>query len=428
MNSLIALPALVKVLGAFILILTLNRLKTPLSLALVIGGLGLGLAMDMPLADIARAMAKSVIDPQVLALIVIVAVILVLSRLMSESGQLDRIVTSFTHVIRGERIAGAVMPALIGLLPMPGGALFSAPMVDSACKNSQVEPEIKTVINYWFRHIWETWWPLYPGVVLAVSLLAVEPWRFILFQAPMTLFAALAGALCLLRRLPASRPNPGSEKEARGSWRDFLREVRPITLLVFTVPAVTLFELITGVNLPAMTSIFLGLGLCLAWIIRQNRIAPAQAAKAVANRTSATLILIVIGVMAFKGVLIDSQAVAGIQVELVHYGIPPLLVLMVVPFLSGMVTGIAIAFVGSSFPLIVPLIAQKQGLDYLAHASLAYAFGYMGMMLSPVHICFLVTNRFFSSSLLKSYRYLAPTALVFLAPVLAILGLIILLH
>jgi hypothetical protein len=44
--------------------------------------------------------------------------------------------------------------------------------------------------------------------------------------------------------------------------------------------------------------------------------------------------------------------------------------------------------------------------DFFIHASLAYASGYMGMMLSPVHICFLVSKDYFKASLLASYRHL----------------------
>ena len=30
--------------------------------------------------------------------------------------------------------------------------------------------EDKVVINYWFRHVWEMAWPLYPGIILTVAL------------------------------------------------------------------------------------------------------------------------------------------------------------------------------------------------------------------------------------------------------------------
>jgi len=36
----------------------------------------------------------------------------------------------------------------------------------------------------------------------------------------------------------------------------------------------------------------------------------------------------------------------------------------------------------------------------------AYTFRYMGMMLSPVHLCFLVTKNYFKAGLARSYQYL----------------------
>lgn len=61
---------------------------------------------------------------QTISLFLIVGFILILSRLMKESGHLDRIVESFGKLSKDDRTASLVMPALIGLLPMPGGALF----------------------------------------------------------------------------------------------------------------------------------------------------------------------------------------------------------------------------------------------------------------------------------------------------------------
>jgi len=43
---------------------------------------------------------------------------------------------------------------------------------------------------------------------------------------------------------------------------------------------------------------------------------------------------------------------------------------------------------------------------YLSWAALAYTYGYMGMMLSPVHLCLLVTKDYFKAGLARSYQYL----------------------
>ena len=412
-----SIPALVKVGAAFALIVGLNRFRLHLSAALFIGAAFLGLTMGMPPAGIAAAVFGALFDPGIAALLLIVAVILTLSRIMSDAGQMERIVTSFTRLTRDSRLAALVMPALIGLLPMPGGALFSAPMVETACREETVRPEVKTAVNYWFRHVWEYWWPLYPGVVLAVSLLEVEAWRFMLIQAPLTLFTLGAGILFIRPLLPRNAvETPGAGEGDRGAWPAFRREVRPITLVILALPAVWLFEAATGVKTPRLTAVFVGLGLCLLWVIVQNRPSAGQLARTLSNRSSIGLLLLICGIMAFKGVLMESHAVGLIQGEMVRFGIPPLAVLMAVPFLAGVITGVAVGFVGTAFPLVIALLAGRTGLDYLAHATLAYAFGYMGMMLSPVHVCFLVTRDYFHAGLGSAYRRLvAPVALVMAA-------------
>ena len=409
------LPAIVKVGLAFSMLLALHHFKVHLGLSLMLAGCLLGLLMGLSPVEVVTGLGGSLVAARTISLGLIVIIILVLSRLLSESGQLDRIVTSFTGLVHNVRVTSVFMPALIGLLPMPGGALFSAPMVESACRDSLVAPEDKTVINYWFRHIWEYWWPLYPGVVLAVSLLGVEAWRFMLIQLPLTIISLLSGIFFLLPKVPAQSPGETRTESPSGKWSEFRREVRPITLVVLAIPGVKIVELLTGIKFPSLTSVFVGLVLCLGTVVIQNRLSAGQVARAVFNKAIAPMVLLILGIMAFQGLLIQSQAVGEIQQELTRYGIPPLVVIVLVPLLCGFITGIAVGFVGASFPLIVPLLAPYHGFEYLAHASLAYAFGYMGMMLSPVHLCLLVTRDYFSASLIKSYRrLLGPVASVLL--------------
>jgi hypothetical protein len=47
----------------------------------------------------------------------------------------------------------------------------------------------------------------------------------------------------------------------------------------------------------------------------------------------------------------------------------------------------------------------------MAALVLAFSMGYAGMMLSPVHLCFLLTAEYFNTSLIKVYRYLLPCVL-----------------
>ena len=226
------IPALAKVLCCFALILVMNRLRLHLSVSLLIGAVAVGFWMGQSPGQIGHALAVSFTSAETLQLAAIICLILVVSQLMKDSGQLDRIVKNFVAMVKSASTVSVVMPALIGLLPMPGGALFSAPMVETAVTGCSLSQDRKTAVNYWFRHIWEFWWPLYPGVVLAVSLLHVEMWRFIMIQAPLTLLSVGAGIIFLLQPLRGNNNRDETEKRGVRVLAPFLWEIMPILLVV----------------------------------------------------------------------------------------------------------------------------------------------------------------------------------------------------
>jgi hypothetical protein len=239
----------------------------------------------------------------------------------------------------------------------------------------------------------------------------VETWRFILMQAPLTLLSVAVGSFFLLRPLrnvESTKDPAGFHIERMGS---FLWETMPILVVVGFIIAFALIRGVFGLvgieaKLPTVLPLLLGLVACLIWVVKVNRLGFHHLKAALLNKNTIPMLLLIFGIMVFKGALVDSQAVFQIREEMVRYHIPILVVIVAMPFISGFITGIAIGFVGASFPLVVPLFSGLPPLDFLAHASLAYAAGYMGMMLSPVHICLLVTRDYFKASLAASYRHL----------------------
>ncbi len=422
------IPALLKILLVFGLVLGLNRLRLQLSLCLLIGALMLGLWMGMGPLQWFQVALLSMIQLQALSLALIVGLILVLSRIMDSAGQMRRLVESFTLLARDPRTVGSVMTAMIGLLPMPGGALFSAPLVETSLSGRSVTGEQKTLVNYWFRHIWEYWWPLYPGVVLAVALLKVETWLYMLFMSPLTLISVIAGILFILR--PIGDVKAG-EKGIR-SWSalgNFLWEMMPVLVVILVIALIGGITSILGsfgiqVEVQGALSVLPGLLAAIVWVSLVNRVPRMRIQASFLDRSVLPMIFLVLAIMAFQGTLTESRAVLMIRDELARYHVPLLLVIAAMPFLSGLITGIAVGFVGVSFPLVIPMFPASPVSDYLFYAALAFTFGYMGMMLSPVHLCFLVTKDYYRASLLKSYRHLLWPVLFVLVTVIALFGLV----
>jgi integral membrane protein (TIGR00529 family) len=359
----------------------------------------------------ALGVLAAITNLETLTLVAIVGLILVMSRLMEGSGHMKRLVESFGRLSRDARVVGAVMPALIGLLPMPGGALFSAPLVETSLNGRPVNDEQKTVMNYWFRHIWEYWWPLYPGVVLAITLLGVDTLPFIGFMAPLTLLSVMAGIIFILVPLGEMKSRPQGGHITRHEIAGFVWEIMPILIVVMVIlllAALVIFlqEFHIHARMSGGFSILPGLVAAILWVCLVNRIRFRGFLSALGDKRILPLLLLILSIMVFKGIMTESHASSQIRNELMAYRIPVLLVIMIIPFVSGIITGIAVGFVGTSFPLIIPLFHTIQAYDYMALAALAYTFGYMGMILSPVHLCFLVSKDYYKASLMKSYRYL----------------------
>lgn len=402
--------------------LGLNRFRLHLSLSLLFGALVLGLWMGMDPLHWLQTAFLSMTRFQTVSLVLIVGLILVLSRIMDSAGQMHRLVESFTRLTRDPRTIGSVMTAMIGLLPMPGGALFSAPLVETSLSGKGVSPEQKTLLNYWFRHVWEYWWPLYPGVVLAVALLKVETWVYILYMAPLTLISVIAGVLFILRPMGKIRAD-GTGNFSWASFKQFLWEMMPILVVIGVIALTAGVTKVLGflgfpVKISGAVSILPGLVAAIVWVCAVNRVPRMKIQSAFLDRTLFPMLFLVLAVMVFQGTLTESQAVMKIRDELAVYNVPILLVIALMPFLSGFITGLAVGFVGLSFPLVIPMFPANPLFDYMAYAALAYTFGYMGMMLSPVHLCFLVTKDFYRAGLLKSYPRLLLSALSVMAAVL----------
>jgi hypothetical protein len=247
-----------------------------------------------------------------------------------------------------------------------------------------VSVEQKALVNYWFRHLWEYWWPLYPGVVLAVSLLNVQTWFYIAFMSPLTLVSAFAGILFILRPMGKFLSNGEGDR----SWptlKDFLWEMMPILVVILVIGLIAGFEALSGlfgiqVRVPGAISILPGLVAAIAWVCVVNKVPPIRIRSAFLDRSILPMLLLVLAIMVFQGILIESKAVFMIRDELTAYHVPLLLVITIVPFVSGLLTGIAVGFVGLSFPLVIPMFPTSPYFEYMSCAALAFTFGYMGMI------------------------------------------------
>ena len=415
--------ALPYTLGVFALILLLTRLKVPLAAAVSGGVIVLGLVFLRSVTGVAEAAVQGIIQPQAVALVIITVLILGLSGLMQKGGQFKEIVSLARAMLRRPAVTMAALPALVGLLPMPGGALFSAPMVESAAGDHQVDGGRLSAVNYWFRHVWEHWWPLYPGVMLALTVSHKYTGGgyvdFAVFQIPLGISMAAAGLIMF--RGTGRQLRAKGEKPPPGTKRRLLWATSPIWVIIAVwIPAKqALFAPLSSLVpeefqslLQNYAPLILGLLVSVVWTAFLKRHRLGAVARVFATRSVASVALLVLSVMVFQYMLLHVGAAAQIAGDLQTYHVPLELMVAGLPFIAGLVTGLAVGFVGTSFPIVLFLVAAVPDVGSIRpYLALAYAFGHLGQMLSPLHLCQVVSNRYFQTTYAPVYRYLFPACI-----------------
>src|SRR5262245_21057910 len=157
------MPPPLAVLATLALILLVPR-RVALWTAFLAACLLLPLLAGKRLGDSARLWADAASSSDTLMFTGVCAGVFVLSSILTHGGHLAVLCDFASALIPSRRFRVAVMPALVGLVPMPGGAVVSAPLIDRSLGSAEVSATDKNLINYWFRHVWEVSWPLYPSV------------------------------------------------------------------------------------------------------------------------------------------------------------------------------------------------------------------------------------------------------------------------
>ena len=426
---LLNVPAYVKVGVSFAGILLINRLGTSLGFAILLFSVVLSLWSGTGIPGL-LFQVKSFGMPENYLLPVVILLLLFFTESLNEAGRMERTVTALKSWLNNKKMLLAGLPALVGLLPMPGGAIFSAPLVASIDGSGELDARQRVAINYWFRHIWEYWWPLFTGVILAIRYSELPTAIFLLIQLPFTFVAAIGGYFFILKKV--KRGNFGNSENGKLEPAAVLSALGPIAILVFisvlgsaVLPKIGL----TG-TLSSLLSMLIGLIIAIAVVFCGNTSAWIPSLSMLKKTSTWQMVILVISILAFSATIKAPLDMAGTTLvtimrdEFINAGIPLIAVIMLIPFISGLGTGVAIGFVSASFPVVFALLGQNPTLGVTAATTaLAFTFGFMGMMLSPIHVCFVVTCGYFKTPLFENYRYIIGPIVVVLTASLILSGL-----
>jgi hypothetical protein len=331
-------------------------------------------------------------DPSVVSLAGLVGIIAMVGGVLEESGEMENLVSNMRI---GKRPFLAASPALLGMLPMPGGALLSAPMVESS--GEELSGGTKAVINVWFRHIFFMIYPLATALIASAKIANLNVYGTIPYLAPFFLVSVLIGYFFLLRE---------TETKMKYAEAFSLRGLLVPLGVILLAPLVDII-LKVSLNLPVPEYTTLA-GVVLSFVaaVFVTRYGFSDIFKIAKKMKPWDYTLIVLGMFTFLNVFEVSGApeiIAGL-----NFPLPVLLV--VVAFILGLITG----RIQAPASIIFPIFFVREGVEVMP--VLAFAITYfsifVGYAISPIHPCVSVSIEYFNTSVGEYVKKITPTAVI----------------
>lgn len=382
-----------------VLLILLLRWKVDLSLAVLAITLLTVVLFRGNLLQAARSAWQGLRDRETLELFLIIVLVQTIGAVQKSRRMYDRLIDSLNTLVRDKRLVAMVSPAIIGFLPMPGGALLSAPLVQVSTDRMKLKPAFSAFLNFWFRHDWELIWPLYAGLLLFQTLSRIPMRRIILFQLPFSVLHVVMGLVVAFlyfrrHRVGPVRPGPGNGLHATA--RDFFAGTWPILAVIVLFFA----KLPPLLPLPLHWALLLVTAALCVW----KKVGSREIAAILFGKTMIRSLLVIAAVIVFQRVLQASSAFDALKTMKFSLGLVVLFIFLV-SFSVAFLTGVNTAYIAIAFPVLLPLIQHLPNYFYLC--LYMYVVGFAGILVSPLHLCLILTNEYFGASLLDVYRYMA---------------------
>jgi len=341
--------------------------------------------------------------------------IMLLSQLYKETGVINDLSESASMMIKNSKIVSSVLPAVIGFLPVAGGALMSAPLVDSEAEKLGLKPEKKAYVNIWFRH---TIFPIYPlsqVLIITAALTGIAIPSIIIRQIPVVVAMVVVGYLIGYQGVSVVNKERSINLKGSSNFdsglKQFLVAFSPILatiIVVISLDAAGLGLADLGFDVSIATLV----GLIVLIIISKPKVQ--VLAKPLKNLGIYGITLAAYGAFLLRNVTIATGVPGILQALVVNGSINIILLLILVPAVLGFVTGSPSGGVAISISVLAGMITFSP-----KTAALLFMSAYLGYLIVPTHLCFTFTVNYFKCPMSKVYKYMIPSCLIsFLAVVL----------
>ncbi len=396
MNQLIAASL------SFMLIPILIKKRVKLGYTILITATVLGLVSGIGGEAFVGSVRKVFLTSSSMNTILVVTMVSILGGTMKQYGVLNVIVDTMQQVIGSKRNIITIIPAMVGLLVIPGGAILSAPFVKQIGEEIHLSPPRQAVINLVFRHLAMFLLPFSTSIIIIPTVLPEVSIPFVIALNGVFVMGIIAlGYLLFLRDIQLEK------SKAKNRNKENI-----IKLALYTSP-IYACVIVTGVTgIPFYLSMLVSLLIVYFLGNKQDFLRTAF------QSIDRNIVITVTAVLIMQNVIMEmSDMLAvfhGIFEQMNHMASIMLLILFTSTFF-GFISGYKVA----ALAITLPLIAQLDVSHAMMHVYIYIASGcaFIGYFFSPLHLCQAFTVEIMNVSTLdlyKEYKVFAPLLVLFL--------------
>lgn len=373
------------IVAAFFCMPLLSRIKKlGFGGSLIITGLIMSIFASIPLNDVLDAFKGVFLSPSTINTMLAVIMIGCLGTVLNKYGILQKIVSNLESIISNPKIIIMLLPAVLGMLPVPGGAILSAPFAKDLGEKLGLPMNKRSVINLTFRHVAMFLVPFSSTMLLVASLMEdVSVYRVILLNLPF-IFIYISGAYLLHLKNIEYQKDDGFVQEKGAIKR----------LIIYSAPIYGIILINSILKLPMWISVSLSVAFTY-FIVDEKK----DYAKTAIKGINISTLIMLVGVYFIQNLIKGQAGVMELfsQLFLNATGFSILLVITVIATVLGLFTGLNLVSIGILLPLVNNLpIAPMEKTIYVFFILI---WAYIGYYYSPLHLCQILSNSYMEASL-----------------------------
>ena len=421
---------LIGVIVAFCIIIYLIRKKFNFGLSLILGSIIVGIfsLQIINLEDIGKAIIQATIYSfdenkiftETIELALLMTFIYILAKCMQEIGAVKKLTDSLRTIFTKGGTLGLI-PAVYGLMPVPGGALFSAPTIDEEGNKYKLNQNKKNFLNIWFRHIWFAIYPISSALILITSskFSNINIYIIIIANTPAFIASIIIGFIFLKKFIK----NPQVQKNATK---------RSYSGLIFIIPPilpVALYAVLQFIGFTEVRTFLIGVLLSIVLLYYLSGISTSGFLQILKKSLTWKLALAIFGIMIFREIFEVSQSNIVLKDLIMGLPFPAIWMVVIIPFILGAITGYNLGAVALSYPIVVPFFPSELSfITLVGLTSLIFISSLVGYLISPIHLCNVLSSDYLKTDTTRMYKMLIPAAILMLVVQIAVISLIIFIY